>query len=513
MPEIHTIKNKKTGTVYGIADDVAREQLSEKERRLRNEHNNDIVGLQSDIQAISDALERLESAAGEAVYDWRLENNILYLLDQQGQVIGEGGITGIGGGGGGGGGGSGGGNNAALTATNKSGWISKSVAEDTDCVATINWSSIEDEIPTGPGTIRVDVEGIPVLSQKAQQGDWSYNLRKHLSLGLNNIQITVSDIYDNKRVIKLKVTVVSLDLTSTFDPRTPYSSAIEFRFTPVGTVRKMMHFLLDGTEIDSFVVADSGEPQIFMIPMQEHGTHTFEVYFDCVIDSSLTESKHLKYEIMFQDGDAPLIATTFEATEARQYETIEVPYIVFSPNSLMSDVTIVVNGQEAASLTVDRTEHTFTYRCDQVGPLAITITTGAQSRTINLSVAPSEYEIKAVTSNLSLYLSATGRSNNAANRSEWKDGNIAATLTGFNYVSDGWQNVDGATVLRVSGDARVSIPFRPFESNFRTSGKTIEIEFATRDVLNYDSIIFIVLRRRPRPADDLPEYKPQSQGL
>ena len=74
-------------------------------------------------------MERLESSASEAVYAWRLENNVLYLLDQKGNVIGEGGITGIGGGGGSGGG-SGGGNNASMNATNKSGWISKSVAED-----------------------------------------------------------------------------------------------------------------------------------------------------------------------------------------------------------------------------------------------------------------------------------------------------------------------------------------------------------------------------------------------
>ena len=488
MREIHSIKHKKTGIVYGIADDVAREQLSEKERRLRTEHNNDIVGLQNDIEAINSAMERLESSASEAVYAWRLENNVLYLLDQEGNVIGEGGITGIGGGGGSGGG-SGGGNNASMNATNKSGWISKSVAEDTDCIATINWSSVEDEISTGPGTVRVDVEGVPVLSQKVQQGDWSYNLKKHLNLGLNNIQITVSDIYDNKRVIKLKVTVVSLDLSSTFDPRTPYTEAIEYRFTPVGAVRKMMHFLLDNQEIDSFVVADSGETQIFMIPMQAHGTHSFEVYFDCVIDSSLTESKHLKYEIMFMDGNQPLIASTFDTTEVRQYETIEIPYIVYTPNSLMSEVVISVNGQEADSLTVGRTENTFTYRCDSIGSLSIVIRTGSVTRTFSLTVSESQYQISAVTSNLSLYLSATGRSNNAANKTEWKSGDVHAQLFGFNYTSDGWLNVDGSTVLRVTGDARVYIPFEPFKANFRNSGKTIEIEFATRDVLNYDSII------------------------
>ena len=34
MPEIHSIKHKKTGMVYGIADDAVREQLTEKEVRF-----------------------------------------------------------------------------------------------------------------------------------------------------------------------------------------------------------------------------------------------------------------------------------------------------------------------------------------------------------------------------------------------------------------------------------------------------------------------------------------------
>ena len=48
---------------------------------------------------------------------------------------------------------------------------------------------------------------------------------------------------------------------------------------------------------------------------------------------------------------------------------------------------------------------------------------------------------------------------------------------------------EGVTVLRVSGDARVTIPYQPFARDFRGTGKTIEIEFATRDVLDYDAEI------------------------
>ena len=61
---------------------------------------------------------------------------------------------------------------------------------------------------------------------------------------------------------------------------------------------------------------------------------------------------------------------------------------------------------------------------------------------------------------------------------------VAAQLSGFNFESDGWQKDEkDITVLRVSGDARVQIPYLLFGEDYRTSGKTIELEFATRTVM------------------------------
>ena len=63
-------------------------------------------------------------------------------------------------------------------------------------------------------------------------------------------------------------------------------------------------------------------------------------------------------------------------------------------------------------------------------------------------------------------------------------------MTGFNFSSDGWKHdADGNTVLRVAGDARVNIPYAIFSTDFRGTGKTIEIEFATRNVMDYDATI------------------------
>jgi len=75
-------------------------------------------------------------------------------------------------------------------------------------------------------------------------------------------------------------------------------------------------------------------------------------------------------------------------------------------------------------------------------------------------VSKSDIDIKAETENLALYLSSQGRSNNESHPEVWGYENISANLTGFNFTSDGWQtDKDGITVLRVAGDARVTIPY------------------------------------------------------
>ena len=82
-----------------------------------------------------------------------------------------------------------------------------------------------------------------------------------------------------------------------------------------------------------------------------------------------------------------------------------------------------------------------------------------------ITVTPSDIEAHAETDALALCLKSEGRSNAEENRAEWVSSEISAALTGFNFKSDGWQPDDeGITALRVSGDARVTIPYKIFET-------------------------------------------------
>lgn len=385
-----------------------------------------------------------------------------------------------------------GGGYVGFKVTNTGGWLSKTVPFGAGCTINLSWSSVEDEIPTGNGVLKVTVNGIVKTTREVEQGDVSVDVGKYLALGTNDISVTLSDVYGKSRTIKFTVTTVSVSISSYFDDTKAYTGEIPFRYTPVGAIEKTVIFLVDGIEVGTKTVTASNREQSYTIPAQEHGSHSIEVYFTGDIDGQAVESNHLYYDVIcYEDGNTtPIITTSFNAESVKQYGTAVIPYIVYTPNALTSSIQLKDGDTVVSNLTVDRTRQTWAYKADEAGAKNLSIVCGDTVKPIAFTVVESEIEVNAETSNLELHLTSEGRSNNEANPLDWSYGGVSAQMTGFNLKSDGWQSDNnGNTVLRVSGDARVNIPFNIFASDFRTTGKTIEIEFATRDVMNYDAVV------------------------
>lgn len=417
-----------------------------------------------------------------------VENGYLYLTSNNVVVAGPlGPFSGTGGGSGGSGG-----NNAILQVSNTSGWLSKSIAYGKECPIQITWSSLEDEMPTGNGVMKVTVNGIVKAMLDIPQGAVTADLGPYLSVGSNAVRIQVSDAYENSRTINFNINAIEASISSTFDSGTAFDGLITFTYVPVGSISKTVHILLDNKEIASVNTTSSGRQMSYTIPAQSHGFHTLEAYFDATINGQVIESNHLYYELICIESlnTTPIIATNFRDSEVAQYTSLAIPFTVYDPTSLTAEVELSVNGNVVSRQTADRTQQVWSYRADNAGELALEISCGSVSRTIAITVTASEMEIEAETESLSLYLSSAGRSNTEENPAVWEYGSVAAHFSGFNFASDGWQlDEDSIPVLRVSGDATLTIPVQPFGKDFRTTGKTIEIEFATRDVMNYDAVV------------------------
>lgn len=395
---------------------------------------------------------------------------------------------------GGGGGGGGSGNNATLTLTNKSGWLAKTISTDGECKISVEWSSVENDIPTGNGTMTVRVDGTKKATMDVAQGTVTVDVAKYLTTGSNKVKVTVTDVYDNARTVTYTITVVELSISSTFDSSVAYSSSntVPYTYTPVGAVEKTVYFVVDGRQIATATVAASGRQQTQNLPAMTHGSHTLLVYFTAEIEGSVVKSNELYYELIVVSNSStlPIIASAFRETTVMQYTTLAIPYSVYTPASMTSSVELYANGEKVATLTVDRTVQTWSYRPDVTGLLTLKIVSGPTTKIFSMTVTESDIHVEAETDSLALYLTSYGRNNSEDTPARWRYENISATLSNFNFVSDGWiKDKDGVTVLHVTGDARVEIPYKPFEKDFRTTGKTIEIEFATSGVLDYDAVI------------------------
>ncbi|MGI5873405.1 MAG: BppU family phage baseplate upper protein [Bacillota bacterium] len=444
------------------------------------------------VDNINRSLARLNLLTQGKVDDAYVEDGFLYMTSDGDVVVGPlGPFSGTGGGGGGTSG-----NNAHITLTNKSGFLSRTIAQGDSLPITINWTSEEDDIPTGNGTMKVTVGGVVKAMIDVKQGDVTVDVAPYLSAGSSVVKVNVADIYGNNRTLNFSITVVVLTLTSSFDDSAAYTGPISFPYVPTGSIQKTMHFLLDGHEIGTAVTSVSGRQQSFTIPQQRHGAHSFSCYFEAEINGQTVRSNELYYEIICLEtmNLDPIVTCSFHEESVKQYTTIHIGYSVYNPTSMNAEVTIKRNGTVISTQTVGRSKQDFAVRMDTVGDFTFEIASGDVSRSFSLTVTESDIQVEAETEALVLHLTSSGRSNTEENRSEWKSGTIAAQLTDFNFASDGWQKDEkGITVLRVSGDARVYIPYLLFGEDFRTAGKTIELEFATRTVMNYDAVILSCL--------------------
>lgn len=349
----------------------------------------------------------------------------------------------------------------------------------------------DDGTETGPGTATYTVNSQKVGMESVSQGNNYYDPTRHLITGSNTVRITVKDSTGISRTLTYTIEVIMMSISSSIDPTLVYDGEIVYRYTPVGAIEKTVHFVLDGKEIDTVRTSASNRQLTYVIPKQTHGAHLLKVYMTALVNEEEIRSNTLTHDLIciVAGNNTPIVASSFAQTAARQYDRLTIPFVVYTPNSSLSDVTLSANNVTVATQSVDRTLHEWNYRVAQSSNLSLKIASGAASKTFSLTVSPAEVIVEPEKANLQLWLTSQNRSNNDNNRNEWTYEDIAAVLTGFNFKTNGWISANDSTALRVSGDARVRIPLKIFKDDFRATGKTIEFEFSTRDVIDYEAVV------------------------
>lgn len=414
--------------------------------------------------------EELNTKGDNLWYD--TEQGLLYLLSGD-EIIGEG--VEVSGGGGGGGG------EDVITLTNLLNTDTLYAAKGNPAILSYKYEHVRNF----KATVNYVVNNSIKYTTRINANDTvNFDIAQYLDEGYNYVQVNVTDTRNVTKSLIYIVNIISLEITSTFDSKTIYTEDITFRYTPYGDLTKTIHFEIDGTELSTDTVETSGRQQTRILSFVD-GVHTLRVWISAILNNETVRSNVLTYEVLYSTGDTILIASDLSKTNYTQGETLNLPLIIYNPNALTTDVNVYVNGTLVSEMNVGRTQFTWSYVLSQSGTVTVLVSADNSNRTFILNVEELEIDIEPVSENLQLYLSANGRNNQDSNRNVWEYEDISCTLSNFNFVNNGWIN----NALKISNGASVIIPLQIFANDFRTNGKTIEIEFSTSNILDYNTTV------------------------
>lgn len=333
-----------------------------------------------------------------------------------------------------------------------------------------------------------------IATGTAVSGENTFDASAFINIGSQKLTLSITD--DAGSLVTKNWTVQKLDirLESTFNDRLTYDiSEVSFDYTPYGAISKDIHFILDGKELPKVTTTVSGMPMSYQLPAQEHGSHLLETYITAIINGLTVESNHIKKDIIWFDPEnsKPVIGCTQTSFTTKQYDTANITYTVYDPNTESPTVTLAVDGVVVSTLQLDSNTQVWQYKPTDVGNHVLTITCRDVVKTLNVTVEKLDIDVKPITAGLQFDFNPVGRSNSDANRL-WSDENhpdVKMTVSeNFDWVNGGYQiDENGDQYFGIQAGTSATISYNLFSDDARRNGKEFKLIFKTSNVAKSDA--------------------------
>ena len=353
--------------------------------------------------------------------------------------------------------------------------------------------------------VQVATSNVTVNNPDATPAEYNtFDITQYLRNGENNITLSVSITVDEQIITRTKtwaVNVVNFSLVWEYDESTINEGAtINFQCTPYGIdITKTLHLKV-GNETQTQTVTTSGIPTTVILENNfSHGNYTAEMWMTATINGQSKETlPHIFHDfIVAETGNTtPIIAATLPSSTVNQYNTLSIPFVVYTPNMNTSTVTLAVDGVTQDTREVGRTTQTWNYTPLTSGAKVLTITTGSVTKTLNLTVNSiniNNNEIGGYTFKLK---ASELPSNNALKAWYYDDQNPNTSKlqfsNNFNWVNGGIQTEyddDGQLrqYIRIKSGTTMTVPFKMFATDPRTNGMNFKIIFKIDNCRDYDA--------------------------
>lgn len=347
---------------------------------------------------------------------------------------------------------------------------------------------------------------------EVSRGTYTLDLSKYLLLGTSDIYVTATATdpttgKPQRKPAYVSVKVVTLSLSSSYNignalQQGGYAAteSAEIPFAVSGSGAKTVMLYLDGAQKETQTVTRSGTTNgVFSIGMQSLavGRHTVQMVAEMEQDGLSLRSESIYMDILKKGSSTPWVgikavhpggriltgdAHSTPRLVAGQYQKLEFEFAAYDPAVVPATVQIWLDGSLSRSVSVGRTAQAYSNRFTSNGRHNLKLRIGATVYTAAIDVEESGVDIAEATYGLLFKLDAAGRSNDESetDRARWEDGGVSCAFEGVDWKSSGWK--EGA--LKLSNGARAVIGYRPFATDVKGTGLTIELTMRVSNVMD-----------------------------
>lgn len=353
------------------------------------------------------------------------------------------------------------------------------------------------------------------------------NIDDYLLDGTNTITIALTGVNTlAATTYAITYKVINLSLTDSFDISEKYgtSGTLHIPYSVSGSGTKELEWYIDGTKKakvaseDEIVNTEYSGTKFISFSGLSTGVHHLQFRCKVIEGEEPFYSNWLYREFIVHSGSSttPIVAiagrvidgsTTpvasgqrLQLTDLTQYVPYDLTFAVYNPASGQSttSVQILLDGISQTTLTATNevvSHHTLTPMTD--GEHTLTIKAGSNNSVVTIVVAETSMDIHEITNNLILDFNAAGKSNESASDTRssqtiaGKDTtgashNYTATFSNFDWNAlSGWSD----NRLVISAGASLRINAKPLSWAVKDDGLTIEMEYATTNVSDDDTVI------------------------
>lgn len=275
-------------------------------------------------------------------------------------------------------------------------------------------------------------------------------------------------------------------------------------FTPNGGTNCTAHIMFDGIQNEgvtyftkSVAARETGKTVYFdQLPAQEHGSHTATMWLTAVVNGEEYETDKITHTLTFVDesNSAIILTVPFDKQEVTQYETLQIPFLVYNPKEATTEVTFKVNGGPLPSEFYDNTLHYWPYTPTMPGSLVLEISAGmSASKTLEMIVNELELDANEVTG-YNYALKAKDLSSNSELKS-WESNGVTLTFSNnFDWDNGGLktETLSDGTIQKyicVRQGTTMTINHKHFGTAPTKDGSDFKICFKATNCYSYDATV------------------------